>query len=257
MPLDQTSMRRFTAYFVGEFVFSLFCFLLTALGLYFLRDWRVIPISITLSQVAATVYMLFVGRKFLHFRFYVDPVVKDVVTQFLYLCALYGVFRLFVVVDKGFASLLGEKGVSALTYGLMVAAIPRGVLRLEHMAITSLSEAEKPIEKLKFYITKIFQMGVPLALILMLCAGILVRLLFGYGAFSVRDVDLTTQAARFYALSLPFMFLWPVMYRTFQVLNWLKPLFVIALVSITLNALLNYVRPLQNPAILFVLASLR
>ncbi len=66
------------------------------------------------------------------------------------------------------------------------------------------------------------------------------KLLFGYGAFSIKDVDLMVQAARFYALSLPFMFLWPITYRTFQVINWLKPLFVIALISIALNAALNY-----------------
>lgn len=234
------SVRKFTTYFVGEFIFSLSCFVLTTLGLYFLRDWRVIPASISLSQIMATLYMLLVGRRFLHFKFYMDPVVKDILTQFFYLCALYGVLRLFVVVDKGFASLLGEKGVSALTYGFMVASIPRGILKLEHMAITSLSEAKEPFMKLKFYAKKIFQLSIPLAILLMFCAGLLVRLLFGYGAFSVKDMDLTAQAARFYALSLPFMFLWPIMYRTFQVINWLKPLFVIALASIALNTLLNY-----------------
>ncbi len=84
------SVRRFTAYFVGEFIFSLSCFILTAAGLYFLRDWRVIPISISLSQVIATFYMIFVGRRFLHFKVYVDPVVKDILTQFfLPLCSLW------------------------------------------------------------------------------------------------------------------------------------------------------------------------
>jgi putative peptidoglycan lipid II flippase len=36
------------------------------------------------------------------------------------------------------------------------------------------------------------------------------------------------------------MFIWPILYRSFQVLNWLKPVFFIALCGILANALFNY-----------------
>jgi hypothetical protein len=71
--------------------------------------------------------MIFVGKEFLHFSFFIDERVKEILRHFLFLSALYGVFHLFIVVDRAFASLLGEKGVSALTYGSVVAFALRSV----------------------------------------------------------------------------------------------------------------------------------
>jgi putative peptidoglycan lipid II flippase len=36
------------------------------------------------------------------------------------------------------------------------------------------------------------------------------------------------------------MFIWPILYRAYQVLNWLKPVFFIAILGILANALFNY-----------------
>ena len=36
------------------------------------------------------------------------------------------------------------------------------------------------------------------------------------------------------------MFIWPILYRAYQVLNWLKPVFFIATAGILANAFFNY-----------------
>ncbi|HCP10008.1 MAG TPA: virulence factor MviN [Thermodesulfobacterium commune] len=234
------SLRRFTEYFLGELIFSVSSFILIALGLYFFRDFRVIPISFSISQVLATLFLLLRAKEFIHLKFYFDERVKLILNHFFYLSALYGVFHLYILVDRAFASLLGEKGISALTYGLLVATVPRNIVKLEHMAITALSEVKASFEKINLYIKYSLLIGIPFALGIFIFGKVAVSLIFGYGRFSMTDVALTAEATRYYALSLAFMFIWPILYRAYQVLNWLKPVFFIAIIGILVNGFLNY-----------------
>jgi putative peptidoglycan lipid II flippase len=233
------SERRFTAYFVGEFILTIFNFLFTILGLLLTSDWRVLPLSLSMAQGLATLYMFYTGREFLHLKFYFDDTVKYLLKTFFYLSALYGVFHLYILVDRAFASYLGEKAVSALSYGLMIAASPTGIIKLQHMAITALSEEPRK-ERLQFFLKKIFLTIPPMALIFFLFPTFIVKLLFGYGKFSHLDVNLTAEALRYYALSLPFFFAWPILYRYFQVKENLRALFFIALFGVFVNFIMNY-----------------
>lgn len=234
------SLRRFTEYFVGELIFSVSSFIFIALGLYFFRDFKVIPISFSISQVLATLFLLLRAKEFIHLKFYLDERASLILKHFFYLSALYGVFHLYILVDRAFASLTGEKGVSALTYGLMVAAVPIGIVKLEHMAITALSEVKASMEKINLYIKYSFLISLPFMMGFLVLANFLISFFFGYGNFSLVDVELTAEATRYYALSLAFMFIWPILYRAYQVLNWLKPVFFIAILGILANALFNY-----------------
>jgi len=108
------------------------------------------------------------------------------------------------------------------------------------MAITSLSEVRGSLEKLNFYLKKLLFITIPVSLILFLFSDLIVRLLFGYGAFSQVDVSLTSTATRFYALSLPFLFLWPVLYRVFQIREDFKGVFITSILGVLTNGLLNY-----------------
>lgn len=234
------SRRRFTAYFVGELIFSLSNFLLLTVGLFTTKDPMVIPLSFSLSQLFATLYMLYVGRQFIHFRFYVDQNTKKILNHFFQLSILYGVFHLYILVDRAFASYLDEKAISALTYGLLIASSPKGVLKLEHIAITSLAEAGGSTEKLNFYSLRVLLLVLPIALTFFILSDYIAKLLFGYGAFSHVDIELTGEALRFYSLSLPFMFLWPLLYRVFQIRENLKVVSVISTVGVVVNGALNY-----------------
>ena len=234
------SLRRFTEYFLGELIFSASSSILIALNLYFFRDFRVIPISLSIGQGFATFFLLLRGREFLHFKFFVDENLKLILNHFFHLSALYGVFHLYILVDRAFGSLTGEKGISALTYGLMVATVPRNIVKLEHMAITALSEVKASIKKINLYIKYSLLISIPFMVGIFLLGKIAVSFFFGHGRFSITDVDLTAEATKYYALSLFFMFIWPILYRAFQVLNWLKPVFFIAIAGILANAFFNY-----------------
>jgi len=235
------SLRRFTAYFGGELMFSLFAFFFTALGLWLYGSHLVLPIALSLANIIATIYMLIVGKAFLHYSFFFDQRVKQILKQFLYLLALYGVFHLFILVDRAFASLLGEKGISALTYGSMLAFALRGVLKIEHMAITALSESKANIKVLNKFAKFSLLVSLPATLFLFFFPEIPVALLFGHGKFQLKDIHLTAEATRFYSLSLFFVFFWAILYRAFQVMNYLMPVFFIALIGIIINGIANYI----------------
>ena len=235
------SQRRFTPYFVGEFILSFFSFLITAFGLWLYSSFLVLSIAVSLANLLATIYMIYAGKEFIHFEFYLDKTAKLILKHFFYLTALYGVFHLFILVDRSFASLLGEKGVSALTYGSLLAFALRGVVKLEHMAITALSETRASLETINKFAKFSLLVSLPTALFLFIFAPLLVEIFFGYGKFTKMDADLTATALRYYSLSIFFLFLWNVLYRAFQVLNWLKPVFFVAIAGVFINALANYI----------------
>ena len=234
------SVRRFTHYFLSQFIISFSNFLFTVFGLLAYKSWLVLPISLSIAQILGTLYILMVGKEFIYIRLYFNETTKKILKHFFYLSALYGASSIFTVTDRAFASLLGEKAVSALFYGYLVASIPHGVLRLENIAITSLAEAGGSIEKLNFYIKKILTITVPTGLTLSILSDAVTRLLFGYGAFSHTDITLTSEAVRFFSIGIPFGFIWSILYRVFQIREALKPVFFIATTGVIANILLNY-----------------
>ena len=235
------SLRHFTVYFFGEFLFSFFTFLFTALGLLFTKNPKVLPVALDISQFIATGYMVLVSKPYWEIKFYIDKTVKGMLKQFLQLLGVYSVFHLYALIDRAFASYLPHKSVSALTYGWMVAMIPRGIFKLENIVITSLSEVNASKEKVDFYVERIFLLSLPFVVFIFVFAPYLVKLLFGYGAFSAVDVELTAEATRFYALSLPFVFLWTVFYRIFQIKDKILLIIPVVVLSMIINAFLDYI----------------
>ncbi len=235
------SLRHFTVYFFGELLFSFFSFLFITLGLFFTKNPKVLPVSVSLAQFLATVYIFLVSKPYWEIKFYIDKTVKGMLKQFFQLLGVYSVFHLYMLVDRVFASYLPHKSVSALAYGWMVAMIPKGLFKFENIVITSLSEVNAEWSKVKFYLVRIFLFSLPFVVLIFAFAHYIVELLFGYGAFSVVDGELTATATRFYVLSLPFVFLWNVFYRIFQIKDkifWLIPIVGLTLI---LNGFLNYV----------------
>ncbi len=234
------SLRHFTVYFFGELLFSFFSFLFIALGLFFTKNPKVLPISISLAQFLATVYVFLVSKPYWEIKFYVDKTVKGMLKQFVQLVGVYSVFHLYMLVDRAFASYLPHKSVSALAYGWMVAMIPKGLFKFENIVITSLSEVNAEWSKVKFYLIRIFLFSIPFVVFIFVFAPYIVKLLFGYGAFSVVDSELTTTATRFYVLGLSMEILIPIIDRNFLIKDKLYAIIPINLFSIVLNTALNY-----------------
>jgi len=142
--------------------------------------------------------------------------------------------------DRSFASLLPAKSITALSYGLSIALIPKGILRLENILITSLSETNASMDKVNFYLKRIFLITLFISILFYIISPMLVKILYGYGAFSHVDYKLTSLASMYYSLSIPYMFLWPILYRIFQIRKSLRRIIFVAVISCILNGMLNY-----------------
>lgn len=234
------SLRRFSIYFIGQLIFSFFNFIFITIGLIIFRDIKVIPISFSISQGIATLYILLVSKDFLKFDWFIDNRVKEILKQFFYLIFIYGVLHLFIVIDRVFASLLPAKSITALSYGLTIASIPRGILRLEDILITPLSEVNASMEKVNFYLKRTFLITLSISIIFYIFSPLFVKILYGYGAFSHVDYELTSLASQFYSLCIPYMLLWSILYRVFQIRKNLGRIVFVAIISCILNGILNY-----------------
>ncbi|MBI4753249.1 murein biosynthesis integral membrane protein MurJ, partial [Candidatus Desantisbacteria bacterium] len=196
------SERLFTPYFIGELINSIFTCISLVIGLLIYKNPAAIPIAVSIGQIIATGYIVFAGRKHLHVAFFIDNTSKDMLRQFFCLTSLYGISHIFMLIEKAFASILSTKCITALSYGLMIALIPKGILRLENIVVTSLSEAGADIRKLNFYVKRILLISSLFTIVMFIFAPVLVKLLLGYGNFSQTDLMLTVEAAKYYALSL-------------------------------------------------------
>jgi len=85
-----------------------------------------------------------------------------------------------------------------------------------------------------------FVVSLPVMLFLFFFPEIPVKLLFGHGKFTLTDVELTATATKYYAISLFLAFAWTILYRAFQIINWLLPVFFAALIGVLANGFFNY-----------------
>lgn len=235
------SERLFTPYFIGELIFAMFSCIFIVIGLLIYKNPMALPVSFSIAQVIATGYMIFAGRKHLRVAFFIDNTSKEILQQFFCLTVLYGISHVFAIVDKAFASILPTKCITALFYGLMIASVPMGILKLGNIIITSLSEADADIKKLIFYVKKILLISSLFTIVIFIFAPVLVKLLLGYGHFlQQEDLMLTVEATKYYVLSLPFMFLWPIFYRWFQIKKTLRFIFILSIVSVLVMLSADY-----------------
>ena len=234
------SIRRFTVYFTGELIYSAISFFLILTGLLFVKDSAVLSLSISLAQIIYLSYIILASKQFFKLTLLNLKGVSDYAFTFLFLSILYGIFYLFTIVDKFFASLLEPKSISAISYGLLVAGAVKGMFKIEQVIITKISEVNAEPEYIVRILSVISAFSVLMFAFIYLASRFIVQVLFGYGEFSKIDVELTSEALRYYSLSIPFFFLWPIVFRIYQVKETLFPVFIFSLVSIIINIVLNY-----------------
>jgi putative peptidoglycan lipid II flippase len=116
------------------------------------------------------------------------------------------------LVDQAFAAALGTGAVSAFNYGtkLVVVFLAVGPVALSTVVLPHFSrmaakrDAEGLWRTLKTYARWIVLATVPLAVVLMVSSGWIVRVLFERGAFTAADTQVVTAIQRYAALQIPF-----------------------------------------------------
>jgi putative peptidoglycan lipid II flippase len=232
------SRRRFLTFYLGELVFAVVSLLI----IFVWRDFPyVVPVSVTGGTLAGFLYVCLAGRTHFRFIYRVDRFrMQEIALQFFRLLPLYLIGYLYLFVDRAFASFLPTGGVSALSYAMLIVMIPSSILIMENVFVTPLAEADERGQMMKHILNGIILMSVPIAIFTMTYSKQIVKVGLERGVFTAASTDMTADALRYFAIAIPAIFLSPIMYRLFQILGRLRGISIVGIISVILNAVLNY-----------------
>ncbi|WP_287962831.1 lipid II flippase MurJ, partial [Alcanivorax sp.] len=235
------SWRMFTVFFVAELIVAVVTLAILWTGLAWLKNGQVIlPLSFVTGYVLSVSFLFWRVRRLFSLVPAWSSKVVEQVREFVPLALVAGTYSLMPVVDRAFGSELEHKTITALTYGMLLALAANNILRPQNFYITYLSEGRTDTATLGPLLLKVFGVGVLLAALIVLLAPWIVRLFFSYGAFSALDGDMLTEATQLYALSLPFILIWPAMYQTMQIRQAYLVAIVLGFGGVIVNGVLNY-----------------
>jgi len=231
--------RRFLTFYLGETIIAATTFLVILV-------WHdrpaVVPLSFSAAYVVVFAYAAAAAAR--HVRFpgsLRSAPFRAALAPLPSLIPLYLTGYLFTIVDRAFASFLPAGGVSALSYGLLIATIPTSLLMMDAIFMTPLAEATDREPIMGRILAGTLIVSVPVATFLAVYAGPIVRAAFERGAFIQVSTRQTAEALRWFAAGLPGMFFWPVCYRLFQILERFRAVVALALAAVGIDAVLNYV----------------
>lgn len=178
-----------------------------------------------------------------------DPGVRRVLK--LMLPALFGVSvaQLSLLIDGFFASYLPVGSISWLYYSDRITYLPLGVIgvALATVVLPVLSRhhadesKEAYAQTLNWALRCAWLIGLPAAIALLTLAGPILATLIQHGAFSARDVVMTTRSLTAYAFGLPAFMLVKVVASAFYAQKNIKLPVKIAVVALVVNIILNFI----------------
>ena len=233
------AQRLFTIQTIGELINSFTQFVITAGGLFFWRNPLVLAYAILIAQILNIIWQLPFVRGHLHVNFHRDEHTRKLIGQFLLFTALYATSSIYAMIDKAFASYLEVRSISALTYGSLIAMVLIGIIRLDTMFFTAISE-KNSMRVIGKFVLFALAISVPYALILFAIPEFIVKLILGYGHFGTLDTQLTALALRYYALALPALYMGGIFNRLLIVKEQYAGMFFLLGLNIFLNVVLNY-----------------
>lgn len=264
------AQRLFTIQTIGEVVLSLTQFIIIAGGLFFWPNPLTLAWASLISMLLSVLWqlcfvakhlniprgditlknLLFFAVALLHaivsiFKNKPDKYgnykqTKILISQFLMFSAIYAAGSIYAMIDKTFASFLQEKAISALYYGSLIALVPIGVVRLETMFFTAISE-KKSLRMVYEFIFFCLAVTVPYTLALFFFPEFIVKLILGYGRFGALDTALTAEALRYYVLALPALYMSGIFSRILIVKERFVEMFALLSLNIVLNIVMNYI----------------
>lgn len=229
--------RRFRDYYLGELVNAV----ATLACLYAGRALPfIVPLSFSAGFAAASLYLSCAAGSQVAFAKRIDRAgVRDLLRLLLALLPFYLAAHLFPLVDRAFASYLSTGGVSALSYGFLIATIPSSILMIDNIFLTPLSESSDRGTLMAQILGGVVAVFVPVAVYLSAYAGPVVQAGLQRGAFTPEATRMTADALAYFSPAIPALIYWPVCYRLFQIEERLRALYALIVGAVMINVLFN------------------
>jgi putative peptidoglycan lipid II flippase len=153
------------------------------------------------------------------------------------------------IIDQAMAAMLKSGSVAALSYGNKIVStitvLCAGALSTAILPYLSQMVAKKDWSgcrrTLKVYSLLVLSMTIPIAVGLIACSRLLVRLLYQHGAFTEQDTTVVSSVQISFALLIPF-YTWAVLFvRLLSSLNRNDLLAYGAIINVCLNVLFNFI----------------
>ena len=225
-----------------------------------------LPVSMSFWLVTNTIALYLSVRDMpLRFRRFPKELLSSVFFDFIPCAAILGVGALYVLVDRYFVSMLSVGAVTHLSYanlyfGIVLSFATSPLLIFLTKSVKSGEDAPNEAEKLHRLrsgasqaIDIAFAYFIPISVACAATAIPAIRLVWGYGAFSRRDVVLTGLCAAAYFLAGPLNLTCTVFYRLAQAQKKLYGVTALSVVSMGINAFLDWLFyiPFGAPGVAF------
>lgn len=232
-------IRNYQVFSIADIILSLSSLIFIIL---YHKNAYAVATALSSGYIMGFLYLFIVSRgKFPIYGSLITDEMRGILKNLFALFSLYGVFHLYVIVDRYFASFLPSGNVSGLSYGLGIVFLLVQIFGFGNIFITPLSETRNRIEKIQRATIGILFIAIPLLVFIHFNARELVQALFERGMFDKQATEITADAVSVYALGLPSFFLWPVFYRLYQILEKIQIIAVIAITGVIINVALNYI----------------
>lgn len=229
--------RRFQAFYLAEFLVSAACLLVIAASP---GNPDAIPAAWSASYVIGFLFLFVLAGKAFGKPGKTDRTVsRDFLRTGLRLLPVYGVTYLYIITDRYFASFLPTGSVSALSYGLMLAVLLPGILNIENIFITPLSETEDRGKILEWILKGLILLCTPVMAFTLYFALPIVQAVFERGSFTGASSVMTATALTYYTVALPCILLSSILARVLMIRKRIGALFLVSLSGVVLNILLN------------------
>jgi putative peptidoglycan lipid II flippase len=230
--------RRFQAFYLAELLVSAAGLLIIAASP---RNPDVIPAAWSVSYIIGFLFLFLLAGNTFGKRGKTDRTVsRDFLRTGLRLLPVYGVTYLYIIADRYFASFLPTGSVSALSYGLMLAVLLPGILNMENIFITPLSETENRGEILEWILKGLILLCIPVMTFTLYFALPIVQAVFERGSFTSVSSGMTATALTYYVAALPCILLTAILSRVLMIEKRIERLVFISIAGVSLNVLLNY-----------------
>ena len=201
----------------------------------------------SMSLAATAVFAYNAAFALQHIKLTTNPFDAEIIRPFRVapaLLVLYGTIAFLAIIDRIFASYLGEGAISALAYALMLASIIPALPGIDGSFMTVLAEKSNKIDRAKT-VNDLFSLVIPLsagATVFMALAGDdLIKLLLQRGAFGSADTNAVASALAAFAFAIAPLFVTTPLNQIFQLEKKIAFMVWRTIIGIFAGICLNYV----------------